>query len=93
MENSQWRKKGKSITIDSDKEAKDSLIYVEEVNPEEDPIQPVRQPKYVLLGKGKVKVPANLDEFDTVIPTPALPIEVQVENLVVRHVVAMKFEH
>lgn len=53
--------KGKTITIESDEEEEGSPTYVEEVNPEEDPIQPVWQPKYVSPSKGKVKVLANLD--------------------------------
>lgn len=42
--------------------------------------------------KGKAKVPANLDEVDTVIVTPSLPKAVPVENSVVGCVVTMKFE-
>jgi len=33
--------KGKTVTIESDEDAEDSPTYVKEVNPEEDPIQPV----------------------------------------------------
>ena len=78
--------KGKFVTIESDTEAEDSPTYVKEVNTEEDPIQPVRWPKYVPPSKGKVEVPANLDEVDTVITTPALPKEVPIENSVVGRV-------
>ena len=46
----------------------------------------------MLPSKGKAKVPKNLDEVDTVITIPALPKEVPIENSVVGHVAAMKFE-
>jgi len=75
--------KGKTITIDNDEEEEGSPTYVEEVNPKEDPIQPVRRPKYVSPCKGKVKVPANLDEVDTILITPALPKVVPLESSVV----------
>lgn len=84
--------KGKTVTIESDEEDKGSPIYVEEVNPEEDHIQPVRQPNYVPPSKGKAKVPTNLHEVDTVLVTLALLKLVSVESSVVSHVVTMKFE-
>lgn len=42
--------------------------------------------------KGKAKVPANLDEVDSIIITSSLPKAVPVENWVVGHVVTMKFK-
>ena len=84
--------KGKMVRIDSDEEAKESPTYVEELNPEGDPIQPVRRPKYMPPRKGNVKVPANLDEVDTLIVTPSLPKAMPVENSVVGCVSTMKFE-
>jgi len=84
--------KGKTVIIDSNEEAEESPTYIEEVNLDEDPIQPMQQPKYVPPSKGKVKVPAKLDEVNTVIITLSLPKAVPVENSVVGCVATMKFE-
>jgi len=58
--------KGKTVTIESDEEEEGSPTYIEEVNPEEDPVQLVQRPKYVSPSKGKAKVPTNLDEVNTI---------------------------
>jgi len=42
--------------------------------------------------KGKVKVPANLDEVDTILFTPSLPKAVPKEGSMVNHISTMKFE-
>ena len=65
--------KAKNVIIESEEEDEGPPTYVEEVLLEEDPIQPVQQPKYVPPSKGKAKVPTNFDEFDSVIVTPSLP--------------------
>lgn len=65
--------KGKTVTIESDEEAEGSPTYVEEIIPEGDPIQPIRQPKYVSPSKGKAKLPTNLHEVDTILITLYLP--------------------
>lgn len=84
--------KGKTLKIESDEEEEGSPTYVEEVNPEEDPIQLVQRPKYVAPSKGKAKVPTNLDEVDTILITPSLPKGVPVESSVVGRIATMKFE-
>lgn len=51
------------------------------------------RPKFVSPSKGKAKVPANLDEVNTILVTPSLPKGVLVESLVVGCIATMKFKH
>lgn len=88
--------KGKAVTIESDEEEEGSLIYVEEMELDEEGatnIQPVRQPKYVPPSKGKAKVPTNMDDVDNILITMSLPKEVPFEGTMTSRISTMKFEY
>lgn len=87
------KEKGKTVVIDRKEETEESPMRIEEDISEEDPIQPMRQPKYMPPSKRTNEVPTNLDEFSIIITTPSLTKDVPVENSVVGHVATMKFDN
>jgi len=77
------KEKGKTVIIDNEEETEESPTKIEEDIPKENPVQLVRQPKYMPPSKGMNKVPTNLDEFSSIITTPSLLKGIPVEKSVV----------